>query len=532
MRPMRADSFEAKLKWLDERGNRALLASSRRGIEKECLRVGRDGHLSKRPHSPAFGSALTHPYLTTDYSEALLELVTPPDERLDGTLEFLDEIHAFIVRHLDDELLWPASMPCIINADESVPIAQYGPSNEGRFRTIYRSGLGLRYGRAMQAIAGVHFNYSLGRDYWDAEHERFGGSAESAGAARDRDSAGAAMTRYRSDRYMGMIRNFRRVGWLIPYLFGASPAFCKSFRPQGHDRLESLDADTWYAPYATSLRMSDMGYRNSTQARLSVSVNSLERYIDELTAAVTTVEPSYEAIGVVANGEYRQLNANVLQIENEYYSAIRPKPATKRGRLLDALAAEGVEYVEVRTLDLNPFAPAGVAAHQARFIETLLLYCLSIDSPPISEQEKAEINERELSIAWRGRQSGLEIVRDGRAVTLKSWALEIVDALTALAELLDDGERGHTAAVESARDAIGDADATLSAELLRKLTESRQSFFEFCFAQAEAHRSEYADYGFAPGRLEALEALAAESLTRQAEIEAAPTEPFADYLEA
>jgi glutamate--cysteine ligase len=516
---MSAGSFEAGRDWLAADDNVRLVANGLRGLEKECLRVGRDGHLSDSPHSPRYGSALTHPWLTTDYSEALLEFVTPPLAHNESGLAFLDDLHAFVVQEQDaDEFLWPASMPCIVAADESVPIAHYGSSNEGRLRSIYRSGLGYRYGRAMQAIAGTHFNYSLPAAFWPAY--------------RDHRGSRQSLRDFKSESLMALARNYRRVGWLLVYLYGASPAFCKSFRPSGHARLESLDHSTWYAPHSTSLRMSDMGYRNSTQARLAVSLNSLDQYLDELETALTTPDPRYEAIGVVVDGEYRQLSANLLQLENEYYSSIRPKPARKEPRLIAALAGSGVEYVEIRTLDLNPFAPSGISLEQMRLVELLLLYCLISDSPPIGAQELDEIDSRELTVAWEGRRPGLGLPRDGGQAALADWAGDILEALDDLAALLDGGGQAYRAAVAAARAAVQDPALCLSAQLVDELVQGRCSFFEWACERAQALREHFAARDFAPARLDELRATAAESLEAAARLETADEPPFAEFLAA
>ncbi|HEX5421791.1 MAG TPA: glutamate--cysteine ligase, partial [Gammaproteobacteria bacterium] len=323
--------FEARLSWLGEPGNARLIRSGLRGLEKESLRADSAGRLSLRPHPPALGSALTHPYITTDYSEALLELVTPPVRSTADTVTCLGDLHSFVHRCLDGELLWPASMPCLLGASDDIPIAEYGSSNLGRMKNVYRRGLGHRYGRAMQAIAGIHFNYSPPAELWSAMREHEGALVSEAD--------------FRSRELLALARNYRRCAWLVIYLFGASPALDKSFRPEGHEMLEALDGRTWYSPFATSLRMSDLGYRNKTQARLNISLNSPEEYIDGLRAAVTSAEPRYEAIGISVDGEYRQLNANILQIENEYYSSIRPKPGKgNKSRPTVALRHDGVEY--------------------------------------------------------------------------------------------------------------------------------------------------------------------------------------------
>ncbi len=194
------------------------------------MRVDANGRLSHRPHPRALGAALTHPYLTTDYSESLPEFVTAPQHSNWETLQLLCDLHVFVHQRLEGELLWPCSMPCVLDADHEIPIAYYGTSNPGLLKTIYRRGLGYRYGRAMQAIAGVHFNYSPPLGLWPAYREHEG--------RRD------AVEDFRSAELMGLVRNYRRHAWLVSYLFGASPALCKSFKPRRSralDRARSRD---------------------------------------------------------------------------------------------------------------------------------------------------------------------------------------------------------------------------------------------------------------------------------------------------
>ncbi|HEY8520358.1 MAG TPA: glutamate--cysteine ligase [Gammaproteobacteria bacterium] len=509
--------FEERIAWLRRPGNAALVRHGLRGVEKESLRVDADGRLSQRPHPKALGAALTHPHITTDYSEALLELVTPPQRHNWQTLAFLCDLHAFIVRRLDGELMWPASMPCVLDPEHRIPIARYGSSNLGRMKTVYRRGLGYRYGRAMQAIAGVHFNYSPPGDLWAALREREGGDAPEPA--------------FKSAGFMGLVRNYRRLAWLPTYLFGASPALCKSFRPEGHELLQELDGSTWYAPYATSLRMSGLGYRNKTQARLSISANSLEEYVAGLTAALTTVEPSYAAIGVLVDGDYRQLNANILQIENEYYSAIRPKPAKdNKARPVAALRERGVEYVEVRTLDLSPADPVGVNQAELRFLESLLLYCLLAPSPPLTAEEQARIEARDLLVAAEGRRPGLRVPWSEGERTLAEAGLPVLDGVEQVAELLDEGGEGYAAAVRAAREALRDPDATPSAALLRDLEREGQGFFAYALALARRHRDYFAALPAATAAEDRLAALAAASLQEAEALEAADEVPFDEYL--
>jgi glutamate--cysteine ligase len=508
--------FAARLEWL--RGGRTeLIRNGLRGVEKESLRVGPDGSLSHRPHPPSFGAALTHPYITTDYSEALPELVTPPQRTQWETLQFLCDVHAFIQRRLDGELLWPASMPCDLPPDDEIPIAYYGPSNLGRMKTVYRRGLGHRYGRAMQAIAGVHFNYSLPTAFWP-EYQDYARS-------------GVSLQEFRSAELMGLVRNYRRSAWLVTYLFGASPALCRSFRPNGHELLAELDRATWYAPYATSLRMSDLGYQNKTQARLSIRASSLAEYVAGMRTAVTTEEPRYAAIGVVVDGDYRQLNANILQIENEYYSTIRPKPSkASKHRPLVALRETGVDYVEVRTLDLNSADPVGMNQSELRFVEALLIYCLLADSPPISSAEQMEIDARDLTVAREGRRPGLALVDGGREHRLADRGLELLQGVRGVAELLDAGAQGYVAAVDAAAETLRDPERTPSAALLSALRSERASFAEYTLALARTHAAYFRDFALGAEREQLLAETARRSHEEAAALARTDSQSFDAYL--
>jgi glutamate--cysteine ligase len=514
--PAAGGSFAARLGWLS--GGRAeLIRHGLRGVEKESLRVGPAGALSRRPHPRAFGAALTHPYITTDYSEALPELVTPPQRSQWETLQFLCDVHAFIQRRLDGELLWPASMPCDLPPDDEIPIAYYGQSNLGRMKTVYRRGLGHRYGRAMQAIAGVHFNYSLPAKLW-AEYQTHVGDS---GSLQD----------FRSAQLMALVRNYRRTAWLVMFLFGASPALCRSFRPDGHELLTRLDSATWYAPYATSLRMSDLGYQNKTQARLSIRADSLAEYMAGMRSAVTTEEPRYAAIGVVVDGDYRQLNANILQIENEYYSTIRPKPSkASKHRPLVALRETGVEYVEVRTLDLSSADPVGMNQSQLRFIEALLIYCLLADSPPISSAEQVEIDARNLKVAREGRRPESSFVEGGRELRLRDRGLELLAGIRAVAELLDADTQGYIAAVDAAAEALREPELTPSAALLAALKSEQASFFEYALTLARSHAAYFRDFALAAERERLLVETARQSLEEAEALEAKDGRPFEAYL--
>ena len=478
-----------------------------RGIEKESLRVRPDGNLSLLPHPAPLGSPLTHPSITTDFSEAQLELITGVHPSADACLEELEDIHRFVFASIGDELLWPSSMPCLLGTDEDIPIGRYGSSNIGQAKTVYRRGLGLRYGRLMQTISGIHYNFSVPDAVWQAL------------GVHSQDDITRA--------YFGLIRNFRRWSWLLLYLFGASPAVCRSFTKHLEHRLDAHDEGSQYLPHATSLRMGPLGYQSSAQSDLHISYNSVEEYAASMVEALTTNYPAYEAHGTRKEGTYHQLNTSILQIENEFYGTIRPKRTIRSGeRPVTALRARGVEYVEVRCLDLNPFLPLGIDAAQARFIDTFLLLCLVSDSPTDSEAESRRMGANQLAVVERGRDPALELIDDqGQTVALKAWGETLLAGCARLAEALDDAQGGgeHRAAVTAAAAALEDPARTPSARVLAAMQDETVPFFRFSMQQAREIKSQLTARPLAPELASRFNELARTSRQRQSEIEAADT---------
>jgi glutamate--cysteine ligase len=515
--------FDRHLAGLVNSGERAVLVGGLKGVEKESLRVAADGRMSQAPHPRALGSALTHEHITTDYSEALLELVTPTFTTSWELLQYLTEAHQFVYRHLGEELLWGTSMPCRLAGDASIPIAQYGSSSVGRMKSIYRVGLGYRYGRTMQAISGVHFNYSFPERFWDVLADVL----ESRAPRQD----------FMSEMYFALLRNYRRHGWIVHYLFGVSPAVCRSFVAGRDDHgLEEFGKGTLYAPYATSLRMSDLGYRNKSQAELSISVNSLADYVRDLTRAISTPSPEYERIGVEVNGEWRQLNANRLQIENEYYAFIRPKRVARSGeRPTKALRRGGVEYVEMRSLDVSALDPVGVNQNKLRFLEAFAAFCTLAPSAPIDSSAQLEWDRNHVTVARRGREPGLKLRADGRDADMRTWAGEILEAMEGTCELLDHGDANapYRAALAAQRRKLEDATATPSARLLKEMRDSGESFFELGLRVSRTYKSYFTELNPPDeARIAEFTAEAEASLEAQARLEAAPQPPFRDYLAA
>lgn len=513
------EQFDSRLERLggNEAGRR--IKRGRIGIEKESLRVAPDGYLATTPHPAALGSALTNAYITTDYSEALLEFITPPFPSVRNTLGFLEDIHRFVYGNIGRELLWAASMPCLVGDEASIPIARYGRSNVGRMKHVYRQGLSYRYGRLMQIISGVHFNYSFPERFWSCYQEIVGD--------------GRPRRDFVSDAYFGVIRNFQRFGWVIPYLFGSSPAICKSFIKGRGEGFSEFDHGTLYRPYATSLRMSDIGYKNKNQSDLHISYDDLSSYVASLTRAIETPHPEYEAIGVKVGGDYRQLNANMLQIENEFYSFIRPKQIARSGeKPTVALKRRGVRYVEVRALDVSPFDPAGVNEDQLRFLEAFLIFCLLNDSPRISRSEQEDIDHNQQLVACCGRDPEMELKINAHTLKLREWIDAICASLEEIAELLDANEKrpAYRDAVSRQREAARFPDRLPSARVLEEMKKNDEPFFEFAMRVSRAHRAHYESRPLSREKLSIFEEEAKRSLRLQKEIEAADNISFDEYL--
>lgn len=512
-----------RLEYLQSSQQQHLLCNGLKGIEKESLRISQQGLISQTRHPKALGSALTHPYITTDYSEALLEFITPPFADVKDSLAFLCNIHKFVFDHLEDKILLNTSMPCGIDGDDSVPIAEYGSSNIGLMKHIYRHGLWHRYGRTMQAIAGIHFNYSVPEVLWDALHAH--------------EKPEISLEQYKNAAYFGLIRNFQRQGWLILYLFGASPAICKSFfksRPHLMEDFDEFDNATLFLPYATSLRMSDIGYKSKNQANLNIDYNTLDGYVESLCAAITTPYPDYQKIGVKVDGEYRQLNANILQIENEFYSIIRPKQIINTGEKPTlALKRRGVRYVEMRSLDLDIFNPIGLEETTARFIEAMLLTCLLQESPEISLEEHHVNNRNQLAVANEGRKPGLTLERNGGSITLDAWAQEILSYMEPVCAILDRhcGSDSFTDSLQLQRARILDPDLTPSARILAQMSRNDQEFGCFSLNKSSEHKQFFRQRNLEPSVARQFQSMAKESLDKQQQLEEAQQLPFDEFLQ-
>lgn len=464
---------------LVKRGIEFHLGNLQRGLEKESLRVAPDGVLSQQPHPEALGSTLTHPSITTDYSESLLEFVTGVHSNADDLLQELNDIHHFTYQHIGDEKLWVNSMPCIVESEDKIPIAKYGSSNVAKMKEAYRRGLSHRYGSLMQTIAGIHFNFSMPEEFWADFH--------------DEDNP-VQLQAKKSASYFGLIRNFHRNSWIGSYLFGASPAVCRSFLRGREHMLENFDAHSFYAPHATSLRLSGLGYSGEAQSSIEICYNGVDEFVKSLRSAIQTTHPDYEKIGVKVDGIYKQLNPNLLQIENEFYSSIRAKRVVGSGESPSRILGEqGVQYIEVRSIDLNPFEPIGIHADCIRFFDMFLLYCLFEDSPNMTQEEFSRTKENQKTMVLEGRDQSKSILTAEGEVNSKVQMNHILNEMQRIADLLDqvNGNNDYSKTLQKQRNKVEDSSLTPSARIIHDMLDNNLSFYEFSMQASERSEEKF-----------------------------------------
>ncbi len=515
-------TWQSTLSAWQQSGCLEALAGTIRGLEKESLRVNqKTGRLAQTPHPEGLGSALKHPYITTDYSEALVEFITPTFSDYQAPIQFLTELHQAAYRQMPGELLWAASMPCILPDEEHIPIAHYGSSNIGRLKSLYRTGLAHRYGALMQTIAGVHYNVSFPDLFWRRMQALKGSVDEPIQAFKNRE-------------YFHLIRNFQRYHWWLILVMGASPAVCRSFLAgQQHSKLRDWGSNTAFLPFGTSLRMSELGYQNPQQGPLYICHDNIDGYVKTLDAAVRTPLEAYQTLSSEHPDELVQLNANILQIENEYYGPVRPKRTpVGHERPTSALANRGVEYIEVRCLDVNPFEPVGISENQMRCVDLLMAYCLLMPSPELTQAEHQRCQAFVSQVVYEGRCTNPAAEASYRSPLLEARKLWV--DLMVLAEQLDAAvplaQRGYVAALASYGAALEHPDTLLSAQILNDMKKNEQSFYEFAFNHSQAHGRSFLERHWSQESQRQSEQWAEDSRRAQSEQEAGDLIGFDEYL--
>ncbi|WP_404340649.1 glutamate--cysteine ligase [Pseudoalteromonas mariniglutinosa] len=493
-----------------------------RGIEREALRIKPTGIIANTSHPKGVGNALTNSHITTDFSESLLEFITPVSTSAEETLAQLKDLQKYTFEQMGDELLWPISMPCFIEHQDDIVLAQFGDSNIGKMKTLYREGLKNRYGSMMQAIAGVHFNISFPEQLWRSLQSIKG----------DVGDLGA----FTSASYLALIRNFKRELWLISYLFGASPALCGSFL-QGRSTdlpFKKLGKGTLYLAVGTALRLGNLGYTNSAQSSLRVMYNSLEDYVAGLKQAINTPSDLYGDMDDYKSAQPKQLNKNILQIENEFYSPIRPKRNAQSGETpTDALLRGGIEYIEIRALDVNPFSETGINLEQIRFLDVFLTYCLLKQSPDMDWQEQKVSTENLDIVVNEGRNIDVMLTQQGSQVSLKQWAQDIFQQLVAVADYMDKAYDTHhySDTIAELSSWVSQPDKTLSGRYIQALTADNVDNGQFALALAAKYKQSHQQSNYQFYSVAELTSQASLSQQAAAEILANDVKSFTQFLD-
>jgi glutamate--cysteine ligase len=453
-----------------------LLIEGKFGVEKESQRVTSLGDLALTAHPSAFGDKTENPRITVDFSESQIEMITPTYNSVYEVYDELNIINSEVENNIGDELLWPLSMPPKLPAEDRIPIAKFSESEHGKHMQIYRKGLALRYGKKMQMISGIHYNFSFGEELIEYLYHKYGNEMDK--------------RLFIDEMHFALTRNFLRYRWLLIYLFGASP-YCHStyhsvinkeigiIKKCCHDCMDIIEN---FNQYTTSLRVSRFGYSN-TFKHVNIYFNSLEEYSTKIRTMLATENEKYSNLGIYKNGSQIQLNGNILQKESEFYSSIRLKQNTLKGETpLDALEKRGVKHVEVRILDLNPFERLGLSVEQMNFLQIFMLFCLFEKSENITDSEYKKINSNHHHVALYGRKDGLKLQKyDNGSIKLNEWGKEIFKRLIDIAELIhkDTGDDKYLKSVSKEYKKLFDVSLLPSERIHREMKENNENFLEF-----------------------------------------------------
>lgn len=459
------------------------LLNNNKGIEKEGLRVDvQTGSLAQTDHDEKFGSKLLHKWITTDFAESLLEFITPVSQDNMQVLSILGNLQNYVLKQDETELIWPSSMPVILPEDDKIKLAYYGESNSGKLKTLYRSGLGLRYGRSMQAIAGLHYNFSMQDEFWKKWHEI--------------NKSELPLQLFINEQYLNLCRNFRKYSNILLYLFGNSVAVHESFlKGKKHNLVEVHDDPEFGKTYGTQdgvcLRMGGLGYTGASQDDIRICYNGLDSYCDSLEKALQRSYPPFEEIGLRdKEGKLQQISTSILQIENEFYSIIRPKRVAPPGKsALASLRNKGIEYIEVRLLDLNPFAKNGITLEQANFLDAFLLTCLFIDAKKCNADIYDEIIANNQTIVKHGRSKDLTILDDGQSVSYPTYLKNFFDtAKEVIGTFVASDRRQQLLSAIDEQEKYLDSTKTLSSQVYELV--SQKGHIRAMLELAKLHRDE------------------------------------------
>ena len=455
--------------------NAHLLTKGLWGIEKEALRVDDNAHLATSEHPTIFDRR----FITRDFSESQLEFVTMPYDSIIKTFDALKATQSFANDNIQDEYLWPLSMPCILPKDEDIQVAKFSKLHDEESE-IYRRGLALRYGKKMQMISGIHYNYSFSSSLIHLLQKNY--------------QSNTNIRVFQDNLYFHLARNFLRYRWLLIYLFGASPDADISYKENMIKELKTINEACIlcsdindYEKYATSLRVSRYGYSTEIQKDLKISYNSLIEYAKDLQQAISIKSEEYAKFGLFKDNQQIQMNTNVLQKENEYYSPIRFKNTKTVNSQLEALNKYGVEYLELRIFDMNPFEEYGLSLHQLHFVHLFILYCLFEQSDEMTPEEMKKTNDNHHFVAILGRKDNLDLhCKDGKR-NIKLVLNDVMNKIGKIAHLLGGV---YVEAFHLEVEKIENKDLLPSSAIKTEMNKYKESFVEFGMRKAKEYKKE------------------------------------------
>lgn len=370
-----------------------LLTLGQFGLEKENIRINKQGEIANTPHPNEFGIRTEHTYLTTDFAEAQIELITPICNSTKEAHQFMMMLHHLVSLELHDEYLWPYSQPPVLpkNVNE-IQIAQF----EYGDATPYREYLSQKYGKYHQLLSGVHFNFSFTNELLLNLYQA--------------SNQSLSFQDFINNIYLKIARFYLKHAWLIIYLTGTGYITHNSYQdnqtPLG---LKPLSSDSKYIPFASSKRTGKYGYQN--KPKFSISYNSLNEYIDDLENAI---------------------QRNDIESIREFYTQVRLKTLPKSNKLSD-LKKQGIQYLEIRTLDLDPSSEEGISIDSLNFLHLFLIYGLIKEGDELKTTEDySEAYQNQIKVSDNANIHEIYLENNKKQKTLHQWGSEILNEMESM----------------------------------------------------------------------------------------------------
>lgn len=361
------------------------------GLEREGLRVDSNGVLSFEKHPEIFGDKISNPYITTDFSESQIELITPAFNSCEETYNFLSNLYNIVVLDIkEDEYIWSQSMPCIIPSDKEIPIATYNEDSQAGYEArSYRELLMKKYGGKKQLISGIHYNFSFNEEMIKRLYENSNEEIE--------------FKQFKDDVYLKMARNYLRYRWLILYLLGGTGVIHESYTKECVRQLEEVADGAFSNEGAVSYRNSECGYKNKVD-----------------------LYPDYSSAAGYVKSINEYIENGIIESHKELYSSVRLK-AKDNNNLLESIEMDGINYLEYRSIDINPFDKCGVSLDDLKFLQVFNIFLL-LKEEQNYEKWQEEADENQNLIARYGHEN-IDLKLNGEAIKREAWSLDILEEI-------------------------------------------------------------------------------------------------------